>query len=705
MIHNNGFDSAREKSETIASALRQVSALIGKRSEQSITLETGETIVPGLDFISDANALAERASDIEKGIFNMIVLGEFKHGKSTLLNSMLGGKVLPAKATPCTAIITILVYGDNDKVALYESDRDNPKILTWEEFKGEFQLKHQDQETLDQQGYVDRFSKIEYAQIESHNRLCDNGVRLIDSPGLRENAARTKVTTKFLKQSQAIIFVLNATQILSEDERDFIENYFEPGQVNNVFFVVNRINLVEKEDVDDIKQFVKSFLKDYFINQRGDFDEQLYNSRVFFVNAKGALDARMNKADDAVLYSSGVSELEKELERYLASPEKTTALFESKVQLLASIISQSCEKITQQNLALEQPLSKLEEQRHQTVEMLEELEENKKEIERTIMMHGGMIKNKVYNNLITYIDEMKDSWDVDSQKYIKIDEVNLVNAVKSIASSKAKQKIFNAIERESKGYIGIKLQQWSETIVPILIQDDIKQMLEEVESQVGEFELKLDKIKTIFAGGKAEDVVDIDDKKVQRIIQFVLSFGDASSMTGALIGKGDWLSFLGRIIQQTIALTLVEAIFGISNPFGWVFIAIGESWLIHQQQKDLKRRVIQKMGEEIHASLKKELPKKQNDIYDRIDKQFKEMSTQLTNNLQEQIDETLAEQDKIISQKQDASFSVEQEQSRLDNITNKLVDIFNQVSMVTYGRSFSFEEINQMASKRKAVLI
>lgn len=705
MINNNGFDSAKEKSEAIASALREVSALIGKRSERSITLETGETIVPGLDSISDANALVQRASDIEKGIFNMIVLGEFKHGKSTLLNSMLGGKVLPAKATPCTAIITILVYGDSDKVALYESDRDNPKILTWEEFKGEFQLKHEDQETLDQKGYVNRFSNIEYAQIESHNRLCDNGVRLIDSPGLRENAARTKVTTKFLKQSQAIIFVLNATQPLSEDERDFIKSYFEPGRVNNVFFVVNRINLIEEEDVDEIKQFVKKFLRNYFINQRGDFDEQLYNRRVFFVNAKGALDARMNLADDAVLDSSGVPELEQELERYLASPEKITALFESKVQLLASIISNSCEKITQEKVALEQPLNQLEERRHQTKEMLQELEENKKEIERTIMMHGGMIKNKVYNNLITYIDEMKDSWGVDSQKYIKIDEVNLGNAVKSIASKKAKQKIFDAIERESKRYIEIKLQQWSETIVPILIEDDIKQMLKEVESQVGDFELKLDKIKTIFAGGKAEDVVDIDDKKVQRIIQFVLSFGDVSSMTGALIGKGDWLSFFGRIVQQVVVVSILEVLIGFSNPFGWVFLAIGESWLINQQSKELKKRVIEKMGEEIHASLKKELPKKQNDIYDRIDKQFQEMSTKLTSNLQEQIDETLAEQDKIINQKQDASFSVEQEQSRLDNIENKLVDIFNQVSIVTHGTSFSLEEINQMVSKRKTVFI
>ena len=134
--------------------------------------------MPGLGFNSDATALAKRAHDIRQGIFNIIVLGEFKHGKSTLLNAILGGKTLPAKAAPCTAIITILVYGDSEDVAIYETGKQEPRILTWDEFQAEFQLTKEDQETLDKQGYVDRFKNIEYAQIERLHSLCANGVKL-----------------------------------------------------------------------------------------------------------------------------------------------------------------------------------------------------------------------------------------------------------------------------------------------------------------------------------------------------------------------------------------------------------------------------------------------------------------------------------------------------------------------------------------------
>ena len=237
-MSNSGFSSAKEKSQKMASILRDAALLIGEKIDKPVSLETGGTRIPGLDFTSDAIALAQQAHNIEQGIFNMIVLGEFKNGKSTLLNAMLGSKTLPAKATPCSAIITILVYGDSDKVILYESDKDSPRSLTWDEFKAEFQLTKEDQEKLDKEGYIDRFSNIEYALIECQNRLCNNGVRLIDSPGLKENASRTKVTTKFLKQSQSIIFVLNATKILSEDERDFIETFFQAGQINNVFLLL-----------------------------------------------------------------------------------------------------------------------------------------------------------------------------------------------------------------------------------------------------------------------------------------------------------------------------------------------------------------------------------------------------------------------------------------------------------------------------------
>ena len=255
---------------------------------------------------------------------DIIVIGEFKHGKSTLINAILGEEKLPAKSTPCTAMITKIVYGDSDEVALYEydADKDNPIYLTNEQFNNEFQFTKSDIKSLNKQGYISRLNKFEYAQIESRNYLCEQGLRLIDSPGMRNSAAFNKVTQKFIEKSQAIIFVLNATQIMNNFEQEFIKNYLEANAFSNVFFVVNKIDLVE-EDVDEIKEYVKKSLKNYFIVTRGEFDEQFYNRRVFFVNAKNALDTRKQSLGYSTYDLCDISKLEQEIQSFLSIDMKS----------------------------------------------------------------------------------------------------------------------------------------------------------------------------------------------------------------------------------------------------------------------------------------------------------------------------------------------------------------------------------------------
>ncbi|GGA21713.1 hypothetical protein [Okeania sp. KiyG1] len=48
------------------------------------------------------------------------------------------------------------------------------------DFNEYFKLRDEDEENIAQAGYVERFSKIEYAQIERHNRLCNNGFKNLE---------------------------------------------------------------------------------------------------------------------------------------------------------------------------------------------------------------------------------------------------------------------------------------------------------------------------------------------------------------------------------------------------------------------------------------------------------------------------------------------------------------------------------------------
>lgn len=697
-----GYDLANQKRETIISALQDISALIGEPGRSPVTLEAGDSILPGLGFIDDATTLINRAKDIQQGIFKTLVLGEFKNGKSTLLNSMLGDKILIAKAAPATAIITILLYGEGQDVVVYYKNKEEPRVLTLEAFKKGFELTKEDSETLEDKGYVDRFEDVAYAQMECHHRFCENGVRLIDSPGLGEQLSRTKVTTSYLEQSNAVIFVLNATQILSEPERDFIKNKLE-GHRNNIFFIVNFINRLDNEDdVNDIKTNVKQFLKYRFLDKTGNFDQDFYNRRVFFVNAKGALDARSKTPiDTAMLEDSNVPALEKELERFLTSDEKVAAAFESTAQNLTNIVDKVHRKIIEEKLSLDKPLNELEQNRAETEVMLKDLEKKKKDIEKTILTLGEMIAHKVYANLISYLNEMNDTWKKDSERLIKLDEVSLPKILFSVVSKEAKENMAKAIEREIKKYLEVKLGEWSNK-VPIVIKEDVNNMMAEIEAQVDEFQLELDRIGNIFSGGKVKGIESMDQNKGKKIFQLILGFGDLSQMTGIIMGKGDWTSFFGRMVQQIIAVLLVSTFF--SGGIAAIVFLVIEALHMKIQKEGFKKRLLDGLGAKLHENLLKKLSEKQNEIYESIMTQFAQLAQQITQKLQNDINETRSQQEGIIRQKKDKTFSVDQEKRRLDKIGDKVLALFNMVNMEVYGKSLTSEELNRLV-EGKSLLV
>jgi hypothetical protein len=89
--------------------------------------------------------------------------------------------------------------------------------------------------------------------------------------------------------------------------------------LEHVFFVINYINEIEDE-VDKLQLYERAriILSKYFCDSYGNFDESLYNKRVFWINALGALKARLSSAPDEIAFkNSGMKELEEQLEALL----------------------------------------------------------------------------------------------------------------------------------------------------------------------------------------------------------------------------------------------------------------------------------------------------------------------------------------------------------------------------------------------------
>lgn len=706
-MSTNGFEQIATKlQDQVATGLLDIAQAVGEHHRYATRLN-GDTVVLGLGMEDNAQLLRDCAKDVQQGIFKLLVMGEFKNGKSTLLNAMLGDEILPAKMAPATAVITMLVAGDAKQVLVFEKNQEQPRRYSWEEFHQNFQLTAQDKEMIDSKKPVDRFRDVKYAVIESRNRLTRHGVRVIDSPGLGEALSRTQVTTSFLRQSHAVIFVLRADKALSSYERKYIKKIagkrvVGQGYPTNVFFVINHINVIPEDEVEEIKEFFHVFLKPFFRDENDTFNEELYQRRVYFINALGALKARQKTPNDLEKeQASGILALEQELERFLTSDQKIAAVLDSTIKSLVHVTSSAQQLIQNEKSAADEAVEVLEARRAVVEKDLKELEQDKAQLERRVLRFGDLIASKLYADLLAYVAEMEDTWPQDSKELIDLDEIGLRLIAKAVGSQSGKEQLANIVAAQLSAYLQTKISAWSER-VPILIDPDMQALWKVVEAQVQAFEVKLDNITSFFATGGAKSVItkDINKKKGQKTAQALLGLvlGDFSQAGESMIGKRDWPSFVVWLVQNIIRFLYLDIFLG-----GFILaisFLILEIILIRRGAGQFKQRILDASGEQLFKGLREHLPKQREALGEQMRHQFQEIANKITEKLQEKINKTRANHDRLISQKKDQDFSSEAEKQRLDAINTVMQDRFDTVCEAVYGRKLSNAEIVTIATSQ-----
>ena len=196
------------------------------------------------DISADAEALADR---IDEGRFEIAVVGEFKSGKSTLINALVGRPLLPTGVLPLTAVVTevrhgpealIVIFADGrreqhaiDEVAHYVTEKDNPH---------------------NERG-VDR------AIMTVESDLLAPGLVLVDTPGLGSvHTHNTEATDAELDRLAGAIVVLSAEAPCSEQEAALVERLARRSV--RTFFVLNRVDTLDDTDVAIVADFVSDQL-------------------------------------------------------------------------------------------------------------------------------------------------------------------------------------------------------------------------------------------------------------------------------------------------------------------------------------------------------------------------------------------------------------------------------------------------------------
>ena len=75
----------------------------------------------------DISAIQDRLTKAEKNEVYLLVCGEFKRGKSSLINAFLGEEVCPVDEGIATAAISFIKYGPDRKASRIYGDINSPK--------------------------------------------------------------------------------------------------------------------------------------------------------------------------------------------------------------------------------------------------------------------------------------------------------------------------------------------------------------------------------------------------------------------------------------------------------------------------------------------------------------------------------------------------------------------------------------------------
>ncbi len=208
------------------------------------------SLAAGLLPAGEHHNLGAARARVAEGRFNLVVLGEFKRGKSTLINALLERELLPTGVVPLTSVVTAIGAGDRDRLVLRFADG------------GE-----QERPVAEVAEYVTEAHNpgnhlgVELARLELDHELLRAGLELVDTPGIGSiHSHNTEVARQFLPRVDAALCVLDAGQALSEAERElFLE---AARRVPRLLIVVNKIDHLDPDDRQAAVEFVRSALRD-----------------------------------------------------------------------------------------------------------------------------------------------------------------------------------------------------------------------------------------------------------------------------------------------------------------------------------------------------------------------------------------------------------------------------------------------------------
>jgi GTP-binding protein EngB required for normal cell division len=215
-------------------------------SESALVSALGELAALGTE--RDREQLAAVADRLDAARLRVLVVGEAKRGKSTLINALLGRDVLPSGVTPLTAVATTVRYGEDERaVARYLDGHDEKHPVAALS------------DLVTERGNPGNRRRIAGVTVYVAAPLLAGGVELVDTPGTGSVFEwDTQAAHEALRSMDAAVFVLTADPPVSASERDLLEQVAQLSVTT--FAVLNKADRLDEPELAEALDFTRRVL-------------------------------------------------------------------------------------------------------------------------------------------------------------------------------------------------------------------------------------------------------------------------------------------------------------------------------------------------------------------------------------------------------------------------------------------------------------
>ena len=257
--------------------------------EEKVLLESLSSEIRALNFEELQNKLKVVRENLET-LFSIVFIGEFSTGKSSVINALLGQKILPEGITPTTDKITILKHGDAKE------------------------------EYLENGNY--------YISIPE-NRL--KGFFIVDTPGTNVTLEQhEQITQEFIPRADIVFFVIGAERAMTGSEARLIR-FIKEDWLKNIVFLLNKIDIAEGDD--ELTKLIQYSEREI---------ERIFKIKPFLIPISARLAIQGKQLKNPELYTrSGFRKLEEYIFKTLGEEERVKMKIKGSSEIALNLCSET----------------------------------------------------------------------------------------------------------------------------------------------------------------------------------------------------------------------------------------------------------------------------------------------------------------------------------------------------------------------------